>query len=136
MRKYSQACPIARTLDVIGDRWTMIIIRDMFLGATKFGDFKERSPNIPPKVLSARLKMLMSEDIVSREVYSQHPLRAEYRLTDKGRSLLPVMLSLGSWGLDHLFEDEPDLRDAIAREIYDNAPATREALKLGGYVRA
>jgi len=75
MRKYEQSCPIARTLDVIGDRWTLLIVRDLMMGLTKFRDLRD-SGGIPPKVLSARLKMLMDEGIVERSVYSEHPLRA------------------------------------------------------------
>ncbi|KKL75721.1 hypothetical protein LCGC14_2052110, partial [marine sediment metagenome] len=90
-RPYNQVCPVARTLDMIGDRWTLLIVRDLFLGRTRFKDFLTSSPGLPPKVLSDRLKKLEEQRLVQRVVYSQHPLRAEYRLTDKGRSLEPVM---------------------------------------------
>lgn len=133
MRKYQQNCPIARTLDIVGDRWTLIILRDLFFGRTKFTEFRDASPAPPPKVLSARLKMLMEEGLIERNVYSQHPLRADYGLTDRGRTLLPILLSLGKWGLDNLFEGETDVRDAVAAAIYENIPETREALTEAGY---
>jgi DNA-binding HxlR family transcriptional regulator len=133
MRKYSQDCPIARTLDVVGDRWTLLILRDMFMGSSKFGEFRERS-SIPPKVLSARLKLLMEDGVVEREVYSDHPLRAEYHLTERGRSLLPVVLAVGMWGLDHEFEGESELRNAVAGYIYKSIPESRESLEEAGYV--
>ena len=133
MRKYSQSCPIARTLDVIGDRWTLLIIRDLFMGSTKFGEFRQSS-GIPPKVLSARLKSLLENGITEREVYSEHPLRAEYHLTELGRSLLPIVLSIGMWGFENTFAGEHDLRDAVAEAVYENIPESREMLEEAGLV--
>lgn len=127
MRKYSQDCPIAMTLDLVGDRWTLLILRDMFMGSTKFSEFRERS-SIPPKVLSARLKWLMQNDLIERQVYSEHPLRAEYRPTERGRSLLPVILAIGQWGLEHTFEDL-EQRDRVARAIYDRIPESRPIME-------
>lgn len=134
MRKYDQACPIARTLDLIGDRWTLLIVRDMFMGAAKFSELRASS-GIPPKVLSARLKMLMEEGLVEREVYSEHPLRAEYRLAEKGRTLLPVILEIGRWGFDNTFEGEDRLRTKVAAAIAERIPETREMLREAGYVK-
>ncbi len=135
MRKYSQSCPIARTLDIIGDRWTLLIIRDLFMGLTKFSEFRDASPAPPPKVLSARLKMLTDEGLIGRSVYSEHPLRADYRLTERGRSLVPVLLEIGKWGLDNLFEGDTELRTAVASVIYDRIPETRAMLMEVGYVK-
>ncbi len=134
MRKYAQACPVARTLDLVGDRWTLVIVRDMFMGLRRFADLREHNPSLPPKILSARLKMLMEADVIERKVYSQHPLRAEYHLTEKGRTLLPVILVLGEWGLHNTFEGETEVRDAVARAIYDQIPESRPALIAGGLV--
>jgi DNA-binding HxlR family transcriptional regulator len=135
MRKYAQSCPIARTLDVIGDRWTLLIIRDLFMGLTKFTEFRDASPAPPPKLLSARLKMLTDEGLIERNVYSEHPLRADYRLTEKGRSLVPVLLEIGKWGLDNLFEDDTELRTTVASTIYDRIPETRTMLTEAGYAQ-
>ena len=133
MRKYSQDCPIARTLDVVGDRWTLLILRDMFMGSSKFGEFRENS-SIPPKVLSARLKLLMEDGVIERKVYSEHPLRAEYHLTERGRSLLPVVLAVGQWGLENEFDDDPETRDAVAGIIYEHIPESRPILEEAGFV--
>ncbi len=133
VRKYDQDCPIARTLDLIGDRWTLLILRDLFMGRTKFTEFRDSSPAPPPKVLSARLKMMTEEGLIERHVYSQHPLRAGYELTERGRSLLPVILAIGEWGLTNLFEGETRLRDAIAAAIYDQIPEARQSLTEAGY---
>ncbi len=122
IRPYNQDCPIARTLDVVGDRWTLLIIRDLFLGKTRFSEFRASSPGVPPKLLSERLKRLDEQGIARREVYSQYPLRAEYHLTDKGRSIFPVLYAMGSWGAGNLFEGEPELRDAVLQYIDATVP--------------
>jgi len=100
-RSYGQVCPIARTLDVLGDRWTLLIVRDLFLGRTRYQEFMEGSPGIPARMLSDRLKKLVRHQLIERVIYSEHPLRAEYHLTELGRSLEPVIIALASWGLDH-----------------------------------
>ena len=110
---YAQACPIARTLDIIGDRWTLLIIRDLFLGRSRFKEFRQSTPRISPRLLSERLKRLEEEELVERDLLAGYPPRAEYRLTAKGRSLFPVLFAMGSWGFEHLFADEPELRTEV-----------------------
>ena len=117
-KPYNQACPIARTLDIIGDRWTLLIVRDLFLGQRRFGALLASSPGIPPKLLSGRLKRLEQRALIERVVYSQHPLRAEYRLTEEGRSLAPLLEEMVRWGLDHCFEGELEASDAVARRVF------------------
>jgi DNA-binding HxlR family transcriptional regulator len=125
---YNQACPIARTLDLIGDRWTMLIIRDMFLGKTRFGQFRRSDPAPPPKLLSERLQRLEQAGLVERVVYSEHPLRAEYRLTPKGRTLHPVLNAIVAWGLDNLFdESETELRNTVEQYVAGRVPEWVEA---------
>lgn len=134
MRKYSQYCPVARTLDLVGDRWTLIIIRDLFMGKRRFSEIRANSPGLPPKVLSTRLKMLMEEGIIDREVYSQHPLRADYRLTEKGESLLPVMLAIGKWGMEYMFEGEPEARAEVACIVAEEIPGARQVFVEAGII--
>ena len=112
-RPYAQACPIARTLDIIGDRWTLLIIRDLFLGRTRFNEFRQSTPRISPRLLSERLKRLEEQELIERTLLDGYPPRAEYRLTAKGRSLFPVLFAMGSWGFEHLFADEPQLRAEV-----------------------
>ena len=121
-KPYNQDCPIARTLDVIGDRWTMIIIRDLFLGRTRFNEFRQSTPRISPKLLSERLKRLEEQGIVERTLLDGHPPRAEYHLTPKGRELYPVLFAIGSWGIEHLFPDEPELRGEIDAYLRAQVP--------------
>ncbi|MEX0800229.1 MAG: helix-turn-helix domain-containing protein [Dehalococcoidia bacterium] len=116
-RPYDQACPIARTLDLIGDRWTMLIVRDLFLGKTRFNQFLESSSGLPPKLLSDRLKKLVDNGLIERSVYSQHPLRAEYHLSERGRTLLPVIEEISRWGFDNCFDGEAALRDEVRGRV-------------------
>ena len=116
-KSYNQTCPIARTLDIIGDRWTLLIVRDLFMGKTRYKEFMASSQGLPSKLLSDRLKKLEHHNLVERVVYSQHPLRAEYRLTDEGRSLAPVIEEIVRWGLDHCFEDDPEARAEVVERL-------------------
>jgi len=119
---YAQDCPIARTLDVIGDRWTLIIIRDLFLGRNRFNEFRQSKPRISPKLLSERLKRLEEQGLVERALLDGYPPRAEYRLTPKGRSLFPVLFAIGTWGFEHLFADEPELRVEVDQFLRSTVP--------------
>ena len=125
LKPYNQVCPIARTLDIIGDRWTMLIVRDLFMGSTRFNQFLATSPGLPSKLLSGRLKKLEQHGLIERVVYSQHPLRAEYQLTEKGRSLVPILDAVSRWGLDHCFQDDPEARAVVVERIAAIAEAHR-----------
>jgi DNA-binding HxlR family transcriptional regulator len=95
-------CPVARTLDLIGDRWTILLLRDLLLqGTRRFQDFEASLPGVAPNTLSARLKALEENDLVRRQLYNERPPRLEYVLTDKGRSLGPVVKALREWGSKH-----------------------------------
>jgi DNA-binding HxlR family transcriptional regulator len=99
---YDMRCPIARTLDIIGERWTILILRDLVVGGPqKFQDFQQSLAGISPNTLSARLKRLEESGVVERRFYEQHPPRAEYLLTAKGRALGPVLKALLDWGRSH-----------------------------------
>jgi DNA-binding HxlR family transcriptional regulator len=101
-RRPAQYCPVARTLDLIGDRWSMLILRDLLLeGPCKFQDLQESLEGVSPNTLSDRLKKLMQSGIVERRLYAEHPPRAEYLLTSKGRELRPVLRALREWGETH-----------------------------------
>ena len=94
-------CPVARTMDVIGERWTVLLLRDLLLhGPRRFQDFQESLTGVAPNTLSARLKDMESNDLIERRLYSEHPPRLEYQLTERGRSLGPVLKALRDWGRD------------------------------------
>jgi DNA-binding HxlR family transcriptional regulator len=89
-------CPVARSLDVIGEWWTLLIVRDAIFGARRFDEFK--SIGIADNILSARLKRLVADGVFERRRYQQHPDRYEYLLTEKGRALGLVVGALKAWG--------------------------------------
>lgn len=101
-RPSSPKCPVARTLEVIGARWTPLILRDLLIhDSRRFQELQESISGITPPTLSERLKMLEEHGVVERRFYSQHPPRAEYVLTKKGRSLGPVIRAMRDWGEKH-----------------------------------
>jgi DNA-binding HxlR family transcriptional regulator len=98
-RSYSQRCPVARTLDLIGERWTVLILRDLLRdGPRRYQDFQESLAGVAPNTLSARLKAMEAAGLIERKPYSEHPPRLEYHLTEKGKTLGPVLKALREWG--------------------------------------
>ena len=95
------ACPVACTLDVVGDRWTLLVIRDLLAGKQRFGDFLASPEKIPTNILAERLKRLEREGLIARIPYSEHPPRVEYHLTPQGRALGRAVEALATWGLEH-----------------------------------
>lgn len=95
-------CPVARTLDLIGERWTILLLRDLLLqGPRRFQDFQTSLPGLAPNTLSARLKSLEDNGLVCRQLYNDRPPRLEYVLTDKGKSLGPIVKAMRDWGGKH-----------------------------------
>jgi len=90
-------CSVARTMEVIGDRWTILILRDAFYGVRRFDDLR-RGLGVARNILADRLNKLGAHGVLERRLYEEHPPRYEYRLTSKGRDLLPVLLALTRWG--------------------------------------
>jgi DNA-binding HxlR family transcriptional regulator len=99
-------CSIARTLDVVGERWSLLILRDAFYGVRRFEDF-QRDLGIARNVLAGRLAKLVDQGVLERRRYEEHPPRHEYLLTAKGRDLLPVLLAMTRWGDRWMGGDEP-----------------------------
>jgi DNA-binding HxlR family transcriptional regulator len=95
-----ERCSMARSVAVIGDRWTLMILRDCFLGVRRFEDF-ERGLRISRSIIAERLKRLVDEGVLRREPYQDQPLRHEYRLTEKGLALHPVIMAIVHWGDVH-----------------------------------
>ena len=94
-------CKIAATLNIVGDRWTILVLRDLFQGRRRFNDLLESLEGISPNLLADRLKRMEENAIVTRVLYSEHPPRAEYLLTEKGRALGPVLQAMRDWGRSH-----------------------------------
>lgn len=96
-----RACSIARTLEIVGEKWALLAVREVFLGDRRFDEMVRRT-GAPRDTLAARLKTLVAHGIMERRQYSEHPARFEYRLTAAGRELYPVIMTLLRWGDDHL----------------------------------
>jgi DNA-binding HxlR family transcriptional regulator len=101
-----QNCSVARSLELVGERWTLLIIRDALLGVTRFEHFQDRL-KIAPNILSKRLRTLVDAGVMERRRYQERPERFEYALTEAGKELLPVVLSLARWGDAHLAPNGP-----------------------------
>lgn len=100
--KYGQSCPVARALDVIGEKWSLLILRDLARhGPKRFQDLEQGLPGLAPNTLSARLKTLEAQGVIATRLYESHPPRYEYFLTDKGKALGPVLKALYAWGQQH-----------------------------------
>ena len=100
-----QPCSLARTLAVVGDRWTLLVLRECFMGVRRFDEFEKRM-GITRHVLADRLKHLVENGVLVKSAYQQRPLREEYRLTAKGHDLYPAVLALVNWGDRHLSGEE------------------------------
>lgn len=115
------SCPIARTLEIVGEWWTLLIVRDALVGARRFDDF--RKTGIADNILTMRLDLLVREGILERRAYQEHPPRDEYLLTEKGHDLLPVIAGLGMWGLKWTDTEAKPPRFVHSRCGNDVAPA-------------
>ena len=94
-------CPVARTLSVVGDRWTLLILRDCFLGLSRFEQFVD-STGATRHIIAGRLKRLVETGIIEKRAYSQRPKRYEYVLTEKGQEFAPALIAFRDWGKKHL----------------------------------
>jgi DNA-binding HxlR family transcriptional regulator len=100
------ACPIALSLERVGERWSMLILRDTFRGMTRFEQF-QKSLGIAPNMLSRRLQSLVADGLLERRRYSEHPPREDYVLTERGRDFRPVLWLLLAWGAKHCADGRP-----------------------------
>ena len=92
------ACPVETTLMLIGDKWKVLILRDLMPGTKRFGELKQSIGHVSQKVLTAQLRDMESKGLVNRKVYAEVPPKVEYSLTDLGKSLKPVLDAMWSWG--------------------------------------
>ena len=120
----AQNCSAARALEFVGERWSLLIIRDaLFAGHTRFGDF-QRSLGVAPNILAARLDSFVASGLMERRQYSQRPELHEYLLTRKGRDLAPVIVALSVWGDQYAAPDGPPIiyqHAACGTEIHQQA---------------
>lgn len=96
--KQLPACPVETTLMLIGDKWKVLILRDLLPGTKRFGELKKSIGSVSQKVLTAQLRDMEAKGLVSRKIYAEVPPRVEYSLTDLGRSLSPILKAMAEWG--------------------------------------
>lgn len=101
MKAALPACPVETTLTLIGDKWKVLILRDLMPGTKRFGELKKSVGNVSQKVLTAQLRAMEESGLVHREIYAEVPPRVEYSLTELGRSLKPILDSMWTWGEDY-----------------------------------
>lgn len=100
-KKELPACPVETTLTLIGDKWKVLILRDLMPGTKRFGELKKSVGNVSQKVLTVQLRAMEESGLVHREVYAEVPPRVEYSLTELGRSLKPILDSMWAWGEEY-----------------------------------
>ena len=103
-------CPIEKAVTVLDGKWTLLILRELFIGTRRFGELREALPGISPKTLSERLRGMETQGLVHRKVFAEVPLRVEYSLTPLGLTLDPIIQSLREWGT--AWADQTSLVDA------------------------
>ncbi len=104
---FRSRCPVAASLDLIGDRWSLIVVRDLMLRKSKYKDFRDSPEGIPTNILANRLRKLESDGILEKRPYQDNPVRFEYRLTRKGADLLPLLQQLALWGNKYIADRWP-----------------------------
>ncbi len=95
------ACPVETTLSLIGDKWKVLILRDLMPGTKRFGELKKSIGSVSQKVLTAQLRDMEANGLISRKVYAEVPPRVEYSLTNLGKSLKPILDAMKNWGEDY-----------------------------------
>lgn len=139
-REYGQHSGVTRAVEVVGERWALLIVRDLLVGPRRYGELAAGLPRIPSNILAARLKELQAAGVLRRAPRSRVVV---YELTAYGRELEPVVLMLGAWGFKTMGEPRPeqvvspdsmtmDLRSAFRPEVAAHLPATAYAARLGG----
>ena len=95
-------CPIANVLDLLGDKWSLLIVRDLVLGKIRFGEFADSPEGIPTNILADRLKRLEMADLICKTTYCAKPVRYRYELTEKGKDLQPILEAMVLWATKHI----------------------------------
>ncbi|MBS5951325.1 MAG: helix-turn-helix transcriptional regulator [Clostridium sp.] len=117
MEKEFSNCPVEMTLQLIGDKWKVLIIRDLLTGTKRFGELKKSVGNISQKVLTSNLRAMEESGLLIRKVYAEVPPKVEYTLTDLGYSLKPILDSMFNWGTEYMAKKEINLFHILSLEI-------------------
>lgn len=103
-------CPVANSLDILGDKWSLLIIRDLFAGKSTYSELQSSPESIPTNILADRLKRLTEKGIIKKTPYQDRPVRYAYQLTDKGIALGPVLKEISNWGLNNIAGTEARIK--------------------------
>lgn len=122
VKEYGQYCPVAKSLDVVGDRWTLLIVRDLMRGKQRFKDLQDSLSGIAPNLLSDRLKKLEEAGLVVRTFFKQLPPKVEYTLTDQGKALEAVLASLARFGMANLMQPPEETEVVDPEFIFQAMP--------------
>jgi DNA-binding HxlR family transcriptional regulator len=101
---FRSQCPVAASLDLLGDKWSLVVVRDLMIRKRRYKDFQDSPEGIPTNILANRLRKLEEDGIIKKHPYQEKPVRYEYSLTRKGADLLPVLQQLALWGNKHIPE--------------------------------
>src|ERR1700683_3866562 len=113
----NDTCPVCRTAEIVCGKWTLLVIRDLHEGRSRFCELERSLQGISPRTLSLRLRALEEEGIVERQTFPEVPPRVEYALTDKGRALVPLIEDMRTYGLEWLLADcEPAVESALGQD--------------------
>jgi DNA-binding HxlR family transcriptional regulator len=123
-----ESCPVCRTAEIICGKWTLLLVRDLAEGRTRFCELERSLQGISPRTLSLRLRALEEEGIVERHTYPEVPPRVEYSLTDKGRALLPIIDGMRSYGSRWLGADCPAVAEPVIAPPRSGEPARAPAV--------
>ena len=114
-------CPVACSLDLFGDKWSLLVVRDLLLGKTTYTEFQKSPEGIPTNILAERLKRLQGAGIIERSRYQERPARYAYHLTEKGRDLRPVLSAMIDWGNKYIPGTVPrEQIEAMAPQLSEN----------------
>lgn len=130
----AEPCPVARSVDIVGDRWSLLIVRDAFDGTRRFGDF-QRSLGVARNILSDRLRKLVEAGVLETQAASDGTAYQEYVLTTKGESLFPIVVALRQWGEQHLFARGERHSVLIDRRTGKPVPLMRPQSKDGSVLQ-
>ena len=110
-------CPIANTLDIVGDKWTLLVVRDLLAGKSTYSEFQSSPEKIPTNILADRLKRLIEKDIILKTPYQDRPVRYAYQLTDKGISLGPILKEMQNWGSKNIAGTEARIKMKLTTDF-------------------
>ena len=115
------SCPVSCSLDLLGDKWTLLVVRDLLLGKTTYTQFQKSLEGIPTNILAERLKRLQTAGIIEKSRYQERPVRYAYHLTEKGRDLRPVLSAMIDWGNKYIPGTVPrEQIEAMAPQLSEN----------------